>query len=125
MQAANPTTLPLSTAAATLEDLDGDGRLDVLFVGAAGLESRLAPSWAVDPSQALASVPLAIAAGDFDGDGDLDLAALEAGAVQLWENTGAGFASKLTFTVAGAREHKVVDLDLDGRPDVLWQVGEG
>ncbi|MBS1151006.1 MAG: hypothetical protein H6Q89_2704 [Myxococcaceae bacterium] len=124
VQGATPTTLPLTTSAATLGDLDGDGRLDVLFVSGGGLESRLAPGWDAGATQAVPSSPLAIAAGDFDGDGDLDLAALEPAAVLLWENTGAGFASKSAFPVAGARELKVVDLDLDGRPDVLWQLGD-
>lgn len=121
---AAPLTLALSASSATLADLDGDGRLDVLFVSGAGLESRLAPQWDAGAMFTLPSVPLSIAAGDFDGDGDLDLAALEAAAVQLWENTGAAFAPKLTFAATGARGLKVLDLDLDGKVDVLWQAGD-
>jgi hypothetical protein len=122
---AAPLTLPLSTSAATLGDLNGDGRLDVLFASALGLEALLAPGWDAGAPQALPSVPLAIGAGDFDGDGDLDLAATQAASVDLWENTGAGFAPKLSFPAASrARDLKVVDLDLDGRPDVIWQVGD-
>ena len=119
-----PVTLPLTTSAATLGDLNADGRLDVLFVSGGSLQSLLAPQWIAGPTQALPSSPLAIASGDFDGDGDLDLCVLEAGGVALWENTGTGFAAKVSFPAAGARELKVVDLDLDGRPDVLWQLGE-
>ncbi len=119
-----PVTLAVSTSAAALGDVDGDGRSDLLFVSAGALQSRLAPAWALGPAQALPAKPLAIAVGDLDGDGDLDLAALEPQSVQVWENTSAGFAQKLAYPVTGARDLKVVDLDLDGRPDLIWQLGD-
>ncbi len=119
-----PITLPVSTSVAALADLNRDGALDVIFVTAAGLESRLGPGWTAGPTQAVPLLPLAIAGGDLDGDGDLDLAALDATGVLLWENTGAGFAAKSAIPSAGARDLKVVDLDLDGQADVVWQTGD-
>ena len=121
---AQPVTVGISFSAATLADLDGDGRLDALLASGTTLRSVLAPGWTIGPSQTIPFSPLEIAAGDFDGDGDLDLAAIDATTVSLWENTGAGFAPKSAFPAVGAREVKVVDLDLDGLPDVLWQVGD-
>lgn len=60
---------------------------------------------------------------DLDGDGDEDLVlALGAGNMQLFENTGAGFAPRQTFdhVNSGLAHLRVVDFDQDGRDDVFW-----
>lgn len=112
--------------AAALADVDGDGVSELLWVDPAGpaLVIGAAPGFTPDGGLPLPTSPDAIAAGDLDGDGDVDLAATAGGEVRLFENTGSGFAPRGTFPAAGAADLRVVDLDLDGRPDVLWTLGE-
>ncbi|MEW5739087.1 MAG: FG-GAP-like repeat-containing protein [Myxococcota bacterium] len=121
----NAIATPGATAA-TIADMDGDGLAELLWVGDAGavLSVLRAPLFDGDGGVALPSSPSAIAAGDLDGDGDADLAALVADEVRLLENTGLGFAPKPSFPAAGAGAPSIVDVDLDGRPDVLWPQGE-
>lgn len=66
----------------------------------------------------------ALNGGDLDGDGDEDVAALTANGVELFENTGTGFASHTTFTGTAPGELRVIDVDGDGALDVLWVDGE-
>ncbi|MEW6431072.1 MAG: VCBS repeat-containing protein [Myxococcota bacterium] len=112
--------------AATLADVDGDGAFELLWVDPSGptLAIRAAPGFDGDAGLPLPVLPAAIAAGDLDADGDVDLAALVGADVRLFENTGLGFAPKSTFPAAGAADLRVVDLDLDGRPDLLWTVAD-
>lgn len=73
------------------------------------------------------ALPLAVTAinaGDLDGDGDEDAAAITANGVELFENTGAGFASHTTYTGTAPGELRVIDVDGDGVLDVLWADGE-
>ncbi|MGQ0504655.1 MAG: FG-GAP repeat domain-containing protein, partial [Myxococcaceae bacterium] len=63
--------------------------------------------------------PTAIRAGDFDGDGDLDLVATGGGTVQVLESTGAAFTSRVIEN-ASTVSIVVADLDLDGRTDFAW-----
>lgn len=112
--------------AAALVDVDADGLTEILWVDPSGPALAIAapPDFAPDGGLALPALPEAIAAGDLDADGDVDLAAVVGGEVRLYENTGAGFAPRGTFPAAGAADLRVVDLDLDGRPDVLWTVAD-
>ncbi|MCC6334247.1 MAG: VCBS repeat-containing protein [Myxococcales bacterium] len=114
------------SSAATIADVDGDGVSELLWVddGGPSLKVLRAPDFAADAGVALPVSPAAIAAGDLDGDGDADLAALVGAQVQLLENTGLGFAPKVAFPAAGAGELRIAELDLDGRPDVLWTQGD-
>ncbi len=111
-------------------DWNGDGRLD-LAVSAAGsgdvlvfLGSSVAPGDFAGPTKlSVGGSPDDLVAGDFDGDGDLDLAVCDKvvnGAVNLLRNDGAGSFSaaqripvgdKPTATVAG-------DFDRDGDLDL-------
>lgn len=66
----------------------------------------------------------AINAGDLDGDGDEDAAAITANGVELFENTGTGFAPHTTFTGTAPGALRVIDVDGDRVVDVLWADGE-
>ncbi len=109
-------------SAAAVGDLTGDGLADVLTVDQGGTVARVlaAPDFAADAGQGLTATATAAALGDLDGDGDLDLAFVSGADVKLFENTGAGFAEKLTFSGSAARGVAVLDMDLDGRADVFW-----
>lgn len=68
--------------------------------------------------------PWAVAAADFDADGDDDLAVtiLSVGGVALFENTGPGANFSLATTVLGVadpRDLVATDINSDGRPDFV------
>lgn len=73
---------------------------------------------------ALPSAVTQLGAGDLDGDGDEDLAAVTSAGVELFENTGSGFAARATFTSTSPTELRVLDVDGDGRADLFWASGE-
>ena len=73
---------------------------------------------------ALPSAVTGLVGADLDGDGDDDLAALTTAGVELFENTGTGFAPRATFTATGASELRVLDLDGDQLPDLFWASGD-
>ncbi len=107
--------------ASTLDDLDGDGLRDLSFVdGAGALRLWLAPGFVDDGGVTLPAAPTAIALGDLDGDDDADLAAVVGDQVQVFERTASGFTLKATFPAVGASQVLVLDLDLDGRRDVVF-----
>jgi hypothetical protein len=126
-------------------DLDGDGRRDLavtfqsqdggevrrgldVFLGAAGDPGwRRVSIWAGEG--AAADALTALAAGDLDGDGDPDLAALTArGETWLFVNDGQGdFALDRSPEANPGRDHlycagyaaEIVDLDGDGRAELV------
>lgn len=65
-----------------------------------------------------------LGSGDLDGDGDEDLVAVTAAGLELFENTGVGFASRATFAATAPGELRVLDLDQDGRVDLFWSSGD-
>lgn len=70
---------------------------------------------------ALPAAPLLVGTADLDGDGDEDLAAVLGTGVQVYENTGAGFAPRTSFSLTSSPvELRVLDLDRDGRADLFW-----
>jgi hypothetical protein len=119
-------------------DLDGDGDLDLAVAGfgydqgeTLWLENvggwRFMPHVLQRLSGAINVIPV-----DIDGDGDLDLVSLVS---QEWEeiwafiNDGKGhFTSKLiwgsTNSDWGSSWISIVDLDRDGRPDILYSNGD-
>ncbi len=113
-----------------LRDLDGDGRLDLAVVSSESDELTLffgrqesgSFTFIQGESFAVGRRPVALAAGDFDGDGFLDLATakLESGSVSLWRNEGgrrfrAAAEMRLgQWTTALA----AADFDDDGRTDL-------
>jgi hypothetical protein len=105
-------------------DLTRDGLGDVLAVDGDGLRVLAGPGFSADGGLALPETPRALAAGDLDGDGDVDLAALVGADVKLLENTGAAFAERASFPAARARLIDVRDFDLDGVADVAFTAGD-
>ena len=120
-----------------LEDLDGDGDKDVVALSALGSAPGLdAVFWYEDQGnlnftarKLLANVdyPQWAGAGDFDGDGDIDLVvtAYDADAVYWYENDGgANFTERLLesdFSIydKGPQYGDVVDIDRDGDLDIV------
>jgi hypothetical protein len=124
---------------ASLADLDGSGTLDVLYSTQFGADAtRWKPnlgSGMFGPAQSLSVLelgdPRAVAAADFDGDGDLDVAAVSNldRQASAWENQGTNlFSSAITLdTGYDLPLYEVgvlaVDVDSDGDPDVVVAAG--
>jgi len=124
LDAARAVTAP-ALAAAALGDLTGDGLTDLLTVDQANTAVLwVAPGFATDGGLPLTVPVTSVALGDLDGDGDLDLAVASGNDVKLLENTGLGFADRLTFTSSAPHDVVIADFDLDGRPDVFWATGD-
>lgn len=128
-----------------LADLDGDGRLDLLLgtwndgvhyyrdagTGGALVWEPVGEGPLVELSRGSHSVP---AAGDLDGDGDLDLVVGEAvGELNLYRNVGSATEPRfewVTDTLGGIDPGRrsaptLTDLDGDGRVDLIVGSEEG
>ncbi len=73
---------------------------------------------------ALPSASAQLGSADLDGDGDEDLVAVTSAGIELFENSGVGFAARATFTATAAGELRVLDLDQDGLFDLFWTTGD-
>ncbi|HMC56558.1 MAG TPA: FG-GAP-like repeat-containing protein, partial [Gemmatimonadaceae bacterium] len=128
--------------AAAFGDVDGDGRVDVITAGASGISVfhnggslRFADSSAAagfrPANVATGSTPVdtaaAIAVGDYDNDGALDLVYAHTNIGALWRNAGRGsFRSQESITplrFVTSRASALFDYDNDGWMDILV-VGE-
>ena len=107
-------------------DLDGDGRPDV--VGACGHGKGVfwfaGPAWTRHVIDADLATPHALAVGDFDGDGDIDVAVASytTHTVRGHENDGRGNFTPHDIDTGNKQESydlKAVDVDGDGRPDLI------
>lgn len=79
------------------------------------------------PDGGSTDVPIAfigLGVGDFDDDGDFDLVTATQTTVELLENTGTGYAAKLSYGAPFAQELRALDVDGDGRFDLLWVEGQ-
>lgn len=127
-----PTALPAQAIAqpgvllAMLGDSNRDGLSDLLYVtdSAPQLEIRAAPELRLQPALALPFTPQQMAAGDLDGDRDLDLLAQEGAQLKALENTGTAFAERYLAVTPAPVGLTVADLDLDGLPDLAWVAGD-
>lgn len=73
---------------------------------------------------ALPSPVTQLASADLDGDGDEDLMAVTSAGIELFENSGVGFAARVIFTATSPSELRALDLDQDGRVDLFWATGD-
>lgn len=136
--AVGPLDLALDGGGLVAADLDGDGHTDV-FIGGRSDSDRLylgdgRGGFLLSSPAALpaASAPGTVApqAADLDADGDLDLFLPSTGADRLWLNDGQGFfVDETPFRLGedsrAARDAAVVDLDLDGRLDLVVAEADG
>lgn len=104
-----------------LADVTGDGAVDLLGTGGSAFSVGIGDGTggfgpqSIQPNQAVAD----LRAGDFDLDGDLDLA-IAAGGFTILENTGGGsFVARPTQFAGSNGGILAVDGDLDGRLDLL------
>jgi hypothetical protein len=113
----------------TLADLSNDGTLEVILVGdREGAAASIHPTsaWGVQAAVTRAlpaglTTPWSVAAGDLDGDRDIDLAAAissEAGSVAILLNTGSFSFSDGGILPAGRMPETVRTADLDGDGDL-------
>jgi hypothetical protein len=121
-----PLQLPVpGLVSAALADADHDGLADLLYVDDT-LPAQLRvlrstpPGFTAAAPLPLPFAPLSFAAADLDGDADLDLVAFDGAAVKVLEDTGLGFTERASFPASAALGLRIADVDLDGRPDLVW-----
>ncbi len=125
-----------STTSAAAGDLDGNGTLDLVFgnrdqmPNTVFLGSSIEPGLFADSGQLLGQrSTFAVALGDLDGDGDLDLVSGNDGEDRVWRNDGfASFTDLLALPASSGTSTRALalgDLDRDGRLDVVTGVSNG
>ncbi|GAA4045437.1 FG-GAP repeat domain-containing protein [Parerythrobacter jejuensis] len=111
---------------AALEDLNGDGRPDIVLASTDGphlLYLQESAGLNADPTvfgQAGEAVQ-ALAAGDLDQDGDIDLVAGADGPNILYRNDGAGkFSRQIIPSASDTYGVAIGDMNSDGLPDIVF-----
>lgn len=107
-------------------EVNGDGRVDVIAScgHGQGVFWFAGPDWKKNAIDAELRDPHALAAGDFDNDGDIDVAAASftAWVVRWYRNEGKGSFTAFDIDTGHkqqAYDLKTVDMDADGRLDLI------
>src|SRR5258708_6363780 len=104
-------------------DFNGDGKLDVVGIGNAGLTIAVGAADGTfgPPTLSPSGTVTSIATADFNGDGRPDIIATMNPNLALFLSTGGGgYSSQTTVTAPGSITQMAVgDLNEDGRPDLL------
>jgi len=103
-------------------DMNGDGRLDLVAVG--GMKATWFDLVVGSPpaSLTLDGPALAVSPGDFDADGDTDLAVLETTGARVWFQLPGGFQASANLSLAGNEGFQQIaagDVNGDGKQDVV------
>ena len=128
-----PVTVPLAASAKqiAIADFDGDGREDIAAVEATAVEllhQRADGGFDIQLVALPATAASALAAGDLDGDGDLDIAVTDSATSSVIVLTKG--ASGYTATTAGAtgatpNAVAIADFDNDGTADIATSDATG
>ena len=126
----NPTLRAGTSQALRADDLDGDGRSDLvvsarggvqLFTGISDLAQPLGePTFHITATGAFG--PTAV--GDFDGDGSSEIVSVRASVATMYRVTAGALVAGRTFPQM-ARASNVGDWNTDGLPDLLLRSVEG
>ncbi|MEZ5964025.1 MAG: VCBS repeat-containing protein [Planctomycetota bacterium] len=138
-----PHVLPASgeTMDVVAADLDGDGDLDLAYAQSSEGTSGQAVlvylndghgNFGTERRFVTGQGPTGIAAGDLDGDGDVDLVTAnfrfnEEDVSVLWNDGTAAFGQRVDLPITGLRPRRVAvgDLNGDGRPEVVASLRNG
>lgn len=104
-------------------DMNADGRLDLVAVGDGGASwFRWEEASIESASFGLEGKALGVAPGDFDGDGDTDLAVLGLIATRVWFQLNGSFPASANLSLAVNETFDEIaagDIDGDGRTDIV------
>jgi hypothetical protein len=124
-------TPPVERTPPVLNDVDGDGRSDLIWRSPA---TSYFETWIMNGSMfsrasgySMMTDQRILTSGDFNGDGKVDLVATNsANALQMWIGSGSWFTPVSMGRTFGAGWKPIgnVDVDADGKSDLIW-VNEG